>query len=272
VNYSENITVTGTPRIALALGPNATPTTVYMNYVSGSGTTAITYRYSLDAADFDFDGLPSALNTISLNDGTLLDSGGNAAPTTFTTQDMSGILVTYPEMDLWVTSDFVSKTVTGNPGVSNSGTVTTQACGTGTCRTFNGDDALNLSSALNTAATLFIVVKTPTTAGLGENYDIFGTDVTLQAEFVSSTYNLNTANASVYMDNALVSSGPNHTTAIPTSTTRILQIDYSVTQDYGMGALIGTAFTGAIGEVIVLTGTPSLAKKTEIYNYLNGKY
>ena len=73
--FGYNVTVTGTPRIALTVGSN----TRYATYNSGSGGGNLKFRYSVVAADSDSDGISIAANALSLNSGTLQDSGNTNA-------------------------------------------------------------------------------------------------------------------------------------------------------------------------------------------------
>lgn len=75
-NFSESVTVTGTPRIALTVGSS----TVYANYVSGSGTSAVVFRYTIQSGDTDTDGI--TVGALSLNGGTIRDSATNNATLT----------------------------------------------------------------------------------------------------------------------------------------------------------------------------------------------
>ncbi|WP_175483709.1 DUF4347 domain-containing protein [Frateuria terrea] len=77
VNYSEAVTVDtsgGTPRIAVTL---ATGGTVYADYVSGSGTTALLFRYTVADGQADPDGITLA-GAIQVNGGGIHDAVGNA--------------------------------------------------------------------------------------------------------------------------------------------------------------------------------------------------
>ena len=67
VNYSEAITVTGTPYIPITLNTGGT---VSASYVSGSGTSALVFRYSVVSGNADNDGI-SVGSAIALNGGTL---------------------------------------------------------------------------------------------------------------------------------------------------------------------------------------------------------
>src|SRR5439155_5284800 len=62
VNYNENVTVTGTPNIGLTIGANSRTAT----YLSGSGTSALVFRYTVVAGDLDTDGIVS-VSPINLN-------------------------------------------------------------------------------------------------------------------------------------------------------------------------------------------------------------
>jgi ELWxxDGT repeat protein len=88
VVFSEAVAVTGTPRLVLTIGS----TTRYATYLSGSGTSTLTFRYTVQAGDEDSDGIAVA-SSIDLNGGTIKDTNGNDAVLTFTPPDTSGVLV-----------------------------------------------------------------------------------------------------------------------------------------------------------------------------------
>jgi hypothetical protein len=89
-NMSEAVTVTGTPRIAITVGT----TTRYANYVSGTGTASLVFRYTVatDLAEIDTDGIV-ATSPIELNSGTMADAATNVSARTFTPPTMSNVLV-----------------------------------------------------------------------------------------------------------------------------------------------------------------------------------
>ncbi|WP_371366733.1 DUF4347 domain-containing protein [Pseudomonas sp. QL9] len=79
VNASEAVTVDtsgATPRLALTIGSR----TVYANYVSGSGSTALVFQYQVQAGDNDADGI--TVGALQTNGGSLRDAVGNDAVTT----------------------------------------------------------------------------------------------------------------------------------------------------------------------------------------------
>ncbi|MBO3700895.1 S-layer family protein, partial [Roseivirga sp. E12] len=73
VNFDEAVTVTGSPQLSLTVG-SATKQAVYQ---SGSGSTALLFRYTAQSGDEDTDGI--ALGTLATNGGTLQDGAGNGA-------------------------------------------------------------------------------------------------------------------------------------------------------------------------------------------------
>ncbi|MDP2542038.1 hypothetical protein CSC81_08155 [Tenacibaculum discolor] len=76
VNFNENVTVNttgGTPQIAITIGA----TTRQATYLSGSGTTALVFRYTLQSGDLDTDGI--TVGTLAANGGTLKDAASNDA-------------------------------------------------------------------------------------------------------------------------------------------------------------------------------------------------
>ena len=81
LNLTEAVTVTGTPTLTLNDGGTAT-------YVSGTGTNALTFNYTVGATDSAVAAL--AITQVSLLAGaTVMDAAGNAA-------DLSGAVTTFP--------------------------------------------------------------------------------------------------------------------------------------------------------------------------------
>ncbi|RNL87921.1 hypothetical protein ED312_09325, partial [Sinomicrobium pectinilyticum] len=73
LNFNENVTVGGTPSLDLTIGN----TSRQAQYISGSGSTTLLFRYTVQEGDNDTDGI--VLNNLSLNGGTIRDSSGNDA-------------------------------------------------------------------------------------------------------------------------------------------------------------------------------------------------
>src|SRR6185312_9477394 len=85
VDFNENVTVTGTPQLALSSGAT-------VNYASGSGTSTLTFTYTVgageNAADLDYTGT----GALTLNGGTIKDSATNDATLTLATPGAAGSL------------------------------------------------------------------------------------------------------------------------------------------------------------------------------------
>jgi hypothetical protein len=79
VQFSDTVAVTGTPRLVLTIGS----TTRYATYLSGTGTSTLTFRYTVQSGDLDSDGIAVA-SPIDLNGGTITDVPGNDAVLSFT--------------------------------------------------------------------------------------------------------------------------------------------------------------------------------------------
>ncbi|QOT80597.1 hypothetical protein F7R26_024500 [Cupriavidus basilensis] len=93
VNYSEAVVVDttgGTPRIAVTLDTGGT---VYASYVSGSGTSALTFRLSVASGQLDSNGVAVA-SALDLHGGTVRDVAGNDAVTALNSvASTAGVLV-----------------------------------------------------------------------------------------------------------------------------------------------------------------------------------
>ncbi|HOY21930.1 MAG TPA: fibronectin type III domain-containing protein, partial [Cellvibrio sp.] len=78
INFSEAVTVIGTPQLTLETG--ATDRTV--NYSSGSGSSALTFNYTIQAGDTTADLDYTSTGALALNSGTIRDAAINNATLT----------------------------------------------------------------------------------------------------------------------------------------------------------------------------------------------
>lgn len=93
VNFSETVTVNtsgGTPRIALTVGA----ATRYAAYHSGSGTSSLTFQYTVQPGDVDSDGI--TVGALGLNGGTILNGSTNVTLTLNNVGATNGVLVAPP--------------------------------------------------------------------------------------------------------------------------------------------------------------------------------
>ncbi len=79
MTFSEVVHVTGEPALALSVGAATRPAA----FLSGSGTEVLTFRYVVQAGDFDEDGVSIAAGPGSLTGGAIQDRAGNDARRTF---------------------------------------------------------------------------------------------------------------------------------------------------------------------------------------------
>jgi hypothetical protein len=75
VNFSENVAVTGTPRLTLETGS----TDRAIDYTSGSGSSTLTFTYTVQAGDTSADLDYISTSALALNSGTIKDAAGNNA-------------------------------------------------------------------------------------------------------------------------------------------------------------------------------------------------
>ncbi len=73
--FDKAVDITGTPRIPITL----TSGTVYANYSSGTGTTAITFTYTVGSDDLDLDDGITLATVIDLNGGTIKEKNNVAS-------------------------------------------------------------------------------------------------------------------------------------------------------------------------------------------------
>ena len=78
VNFSEAVTVTGMPQLTLETGGTDRP----VSYASGSGTSTLTFSYTVQAGDTTADLDYVATTSLALGGGTIRDSAGNYATLT----------------------------------------------------------------------------------------------------------------------------------------------------------------------------------------------
>jgi hypothetical protein len=113
VAFSENVTVTNTPRIALAGLTNK-----FATYTSGSGTSTLAFSYTVAASDSDTDGLAITADSLGLNGGTISDTAANnatlshSAVTTQSAHRVDGIAPTV--------SNVTSSTANGTIGIGST--------------------------------------------------------------------------------------------------------------------------------------------------------
>lgn len=122
VDFSENVTVTGTPQLPITIGS----TTVQANYSGGSGTNKLNFSYNIVTGNNDADGITVGA-ALQLNGGTITDGINNAiltlngVPSTagvFVNTNTPSVVLTTPASPVQVNAPFTvtatfSESVTG---------------------------------------------------------------------------------------------------------------------------------------------------------------
>jgi hypothetical protein len=123
--FSESVTVTGTPRIALTVGSLAK----YASFVSMTDSKTALFRYTVTtgAGEFDTDGIAIANSTLDLNGGSISDLATNALTLTFSAPTLTSVLVAQPASAPTITSITATSTqldINFTAGASNGATIT----------------------------------------------------------------------------------------------------------------------------------------------------
>lgn len=254
LTYEENVTVTGTPIIST----NAQTGTIDFAYVPAPVSNTVTFRYTVQAADFDFDGLTN-ISSINLNGGSITGANTVPASTTFTNTSLAAVFISYPGIQVWSGSDITNKAAEGTIAVTSAAAAMTEPCGNGTCRTFDGAATFELSSPYAGVRTVFIIFETLNPAA---NYTIAaGLDLVEN----TGNYDLVTSYTG-RLDNILLPA-----TGLSPGLTHVLQINFASPTNLS-GSIIDPSFRGAIGEIIMIDGALTSVQLDEINNYLMAKY
>ncbi|MDX7826108.1 cadherin repeat domain-containing protein [Aeromonas caviae] len=267
-------TTGGTPRVALNVGGS----TVYADYVSGSGTASLLFQYTILAGQNDANGISLDANALQANGGTLRDAAGNAATLTHgAVGDNASYLVdtTAPAVSsVGITGASGAQSNTLNAGEVVSITVTMDEAtvidtsgGTPRVALNIGSSTVyaNYVSGSGTASLLFqytilagqadangiSIVANGLEANGGTLSDAAGNDANLSHSLVAD-------NASYLVDTtAPVVSGVSSTTAAGT---------------YGVGSVISIQVS--FSEAVTVSGTPQLTLETgatdRTINYVSG--
>ena len=223
------VTVTGTPTLTLNDGAIAT-------YTGGSGTNALTFSYTVAAADSTVPTL--AVTQVNLPSGaTVMDAAGNVA-------DLSGAATTFPGLSIDPPPIVVSVSETpstGDLGVGKTVTLTlnlndvvTVTGGTPTLALNDGGIATYIGGSGTNALSFRYTV------GAGDNTaSLAATGVTLNGATVQNSL----GNAAIFLFNGVTQTGPQIDANTPTVTSVVAS---------GAGITAGTGDIPA-GTVVTLT-------------------
>ena len=247
LNMSEAVNVTGTPTLALNDGGTAT-------YVSGSGTNALTFSYTVGAGDSSVSAL--AITKVNLPTGAMVSDGaGNAA-------NLSGALTTLAGLQIDPTSGPTLSSITESPSsgdlsAGNVVTLTVNLSEAVTVNTTDGTPTLTLNDggiATYTGGTGTNVLTFSYTVAAGQNTaGLAATAVNLNSATITDGSG-NAANLSV---TGLTQTGPQIDTTVPV----ISSIAESPSNgDLNAGKIV--TYTISLSEAVTVNttgGSPTLA-------------
>jgi hypothetical protein len=263
VGYSKPVVVTGTPQLALNSGGTA-------SYSSGSGTSTLSFTYTVGAgqnsATLDY----TSSTALTLNGGTIFDTvtNPNAANLTLPAPGSAGSIGGSKSIAVDTTAPTVtavtSTTANGTYGVASVITITVgfskPVVVTGTPQlALNSGGTASYSSGSGTSTLSFTY-----TVGAGENTPKLDytstTALTLNGGTIFDTVtNPNAANLTLPAPGSAGSIGGSKSIVIDTIAPATVTTVSSTTADgsYGVGSVI--AITVTFNKAVTVTGTPQLA-------------
>ena len=182
LNEAATVTTTsGTPYINLNIGG----TTVQASYASGSGTTALSFTYTILSGQTDANGISIDANSLSLNSGTITDAVGNSATLTHSAvSDNASFMVDTTAPTASVTT----------ATLANTDSATVQSSETGTAYLVNTNVSVTNEASITGASDTSWNTVAISTANNGTNLALTG--------LVDGTYKLYTVDAAGNLSSA----------------------------------------------------------------------
>ncbi|MBN8799955.1 MAG: hypothetical protein J0H45_11505, partial [Stenotrophomonas nitritireducens] len=206
VSFSETVLVTGTPQLTLETG--TTDRTV--DYASGSGTSTLTFNYTVQAGDSSADLDYVATNSLSPNGGTIKDAAGNNAILTLPAPGAANSLGANKNIVIdGVAPSVTSIAVSGSPASTDTAMAFTVTFSEPVNNVSTDDFTLVGNGAIGTIASV--------SASSGNAVNVNITSITgagtIKIDLNGSTNIVDNAGNSI----PSYSSGNTHTVAIPTA-------------------------------------------------------
>ncbi|SIR33043.1 Concanavalin A-like lectin/glucanases superfamily protein [Shewanella morhuae] len=208
VDFSEAVTVTGTPQFTLETG--ATDRTA--NYASGSGTSTLTFNYTIQSGDTSSDLDYVATNSLALNSGTIRDAATNNATLTLASPGAANSLGNNKALVVDGIVPSVTSTAPSGGAVSTDTSVDFTVNFSESVSNISTDD-FSLGTTGGATGTIVSV-----SAGSGSSVNVTVSGITgngtIKLNLNAST---NISDAAGNADPAAYTSGSTHTVAIPTA-------------------------------------------------------
>lgn len=281
VNFSEIVTVTGAPTLTLETGSSD----AIVNYTSGSGTSSLTFIYTVAAGENSSDLDCQSANALALNGGTIVDAAGNSATRTVavgagTLNSLANNKALVVDTTAPTVSNITSSTANGSYRleqtisiqVNFSENVTVTGTPTLTLETGLSDAVVSYSSGSGTSSLTFIY-----TVAAGENSSDLdcqssnalalngGTIVDAAGNNAARTLLTGSATANSLANNKAI--------IVDTTAPTILNVSSS-TADGSYRASQSVSIQVVFSEVVTVSGTPQLTLETgasdAVVNYVSG--
>ena len=189
VNFSESVTVTGTPQITLETGS----TDQVVNYASGSGTSTLTFNYTVQAGDTTADLDYTSTSALALNSGTIQDASGNNASLTLASPGASNSLGNNEALVIDTTAPSISSGSTASVAENQTSAIDVNASDTNTITySISGGDSSLFSINSSTGVVAFSSAPDYESPGDGDTNNTYtftatATDVAGNADTQSVT-------------------------------------------------------------------------------------
>ena len=279
VVFGEVVAVSGTPQFTLETGViNAV-----VNYVSGSGTTTLTFLYTVSASDATPDLDYVSTTALALNGGSIVDGVGNAAAVALAAPDTAGSLGDANDLVIDTLGPAVahvtSSTANGPYGVgavvSVEVTFTSPVVVTGTphltLETGITDAVVDYASGSGTSTLAFSYTVAAGHGSAHLDY-VASTSLTANGGTIRDAAN-NDATLTLPAPGTVGSLGANTAIVIDTTAPTLTSVTSTAADGtYGPGAVLPVQVT--FSEAVIVTGTPQLTLATgapaAVVNYASG--
>jgi hypothetical protein len=279
VTFSEVVNVTGTPRLTLETGASDT----VVNYSSGSGTTTLTFTYTVPANDVSADLDYKATTSLAPNGGTMQDAATNDATLTLVAPGAAGALGANKNIVIdavgAVVTDVTSSTADGSYPVGSvisiqviyDDVMTVTGTPRLTLETGGTDAVVDYVSGSGTTTLTFTYTVAAGHTAADLNYTT-STALALNGGTITDSLN-NAADLTLPATGNAHSLGGNKNLVIDTTAPTVTNVTSSTTNGtYGAGATISVQMT--FSEAVTVTGTPQLTLETgasdAVVNYASG--
>ncbi|HTZ05868.1 MAG TPA: hypothetical protein VMB53_08935, partial [Gaiellaceae bacterium] len=265
VGFSEPVTVTGSPKLALDTTPARSAI-----YASGSGTSTLTFDYTVQAGDTSADLDYAATTSLTLNGGTIRDAATNDAGLTLPAPGGAGSLGANKNLVVDTTAPTVTNVTASNPdGSYNTGATIHVQVAFDEPVTVTGSPKLALNTTPAESATYASGSGTSTltfdyTIQAGDNAATLDyaatTSLTLNGGTIQDAAT-NDADLTLASPGAAGSLSANKNLVIDTTAPTVTNVSATTANgSYNAGQTIHV--TVAFSEPVTVTGTPTLALDT----------